>query len=143
VVALIWGCPVSRALAFDLITPGEAARPDDRYEEGDRPGPLLGPRVQVHGDLKTTSPFEVTIQLTPRGGATINVDSLQVSYRKKPPVNLLPRMRPFITQDGRMLVIRLRDARVPVGRHQILLRVEDSLGQLTQKALDLDVLAAP
>ncbi len=143
ILLLAWGCLSSRGLAFDLITPAEGTRPDDRYKEGDRPGPLLGPRVEVHGILTTTSPFELTVEITPRGGARINVDSLQVTYRKKPAVNLLPRIRNLVSESDRKLVIRIRDAHAPVGKHQILVQVEDTLQHLGRRAIDLEVIPVP
>jgi hypothetical protein len=140
---LLWVGPSPLVFAFDLIRPEEAARPDDRYEEGDRPGPILGPRITVFGELKTTSPFELTIHIEPRGSARVNLDSLRLTYRKTPAVNLTPRIRPFIDASARTVVIRIREARAPVGKHQLLLQVVDTLDVSARKALDLEVQSSP
>jgi len=100
---------------------------------------MLGPVITFPRQAPTNSPFDLTIELKPRGGAKINLDKLQVLYRKKPSVDLLPRIRTFIDASTRTVVIRIRDARVPVGKHQILVQVEDSFDHFAEKTFDIEV----
>jgi hypothetical protein len=130
-------------LAFDLITRQEAARQDDPFRPernaGIR-GPFPEPEIRIYGNTVTTSPFNLVIELRPGAkSARINLNSLAVTYRKQPPVDLKPRIERFIDSSGRVVVIKLEGAQAPVGKHQILFQVEDSNELMTSKVVDLDV----
>jgi len=133
------------ALAFELIKKDEAARRDDPYRpkpSDRRAGPYPEPEIKIQSDTVVTSPFELTIELRPgTRAATINLDSLRIIYRKDPPVNLKPRVDRFIEKSPRNVVIRITDAEAPVGKHQILIQVEDSYEQMTSRLVELDVRA--
>lgn len=149
-VTLAWACLQSTGFAFDLITAEEARRPNEPADaQGERAGPTLGPvitfRLVAKGATTTTSPFNLTIELKCRGGARLKRESIQVSYVKRPPVDLLPRIHEFVerafTSAGtRTALIEIQDARAPVGKHQILVQVEDTLGQAAERRLDFEVL---
>ena len=129
------------ALAFDLITTDEARRPDDFYDNL-RASPFPAPEIRVHGFReKMISPLEWVIEIRPYGGASINMNSLQLIYQKIPKENLLPRVRDFVEMRGQILVIQLQNAAVPLGRHQIVIFVEDSRGRAAEKPLTFQVCA--
>jgi hypothetical protein len=131
------------AEGFELISPQEATWPDDPFQAAppsERAGPEREPEIRVFGSLVMASPFDLTIELHPGNRtATINLDHIQVTYRKKPPVSLLPRLRPYMDSSSRIVVIRIVNGEAPPGRHEILLQVMDSNEQITSKAIVLDV----
>jgi hypothetical protein len=150
IAALVWACTLTTAFAFDLITADEARRPNPpAADNGGRAGPTLGPvitfRLSARGATTTSSPFNLTIDFTSRGGAKLKRESIHVSYLKRPPVDLLPRIQGFIDRaftspSTRTAHVEIQDARAPVGKHQILVEVEDSLGQSAEQRLDFEVL---
>ena len=128
-------------LAFDLITADEARRPDDFYD-GLRASPFPAPEIRVHGfHEKMISPLDLVIEIRAYGGASINMNSLQLTYQKTPKENLLPRVRDLVEVRGQTLVIPLQNAVVPLGRHQIVIFVEDSRGRAAEKPLTFHICA--
>ena len=129
------------ARAFELIKQEEAELPDDLL--GNTRGPLPGPAIKIHSLTPTSSPFNLVVEFKPRvASASINIDSLNVWYSKRPLVDLRARIEDHIAQKGRSVVIRLKDAEAPVGKHQIVFRVEDTNGQFAIKPLDMEILSA-
>ena len=131
-------CP---ALAFELITAEEASRPDDYYDDL-RASPFPAAEIKVYGLQKeTTSPLDFVIEIKPYAGTSINMNSIQLTYQKVPKENLLARIRDFVEMQGKTVVIHVRNAEVPVGRHQILVFAEDARGRTTEKPLTFQVCA--
>ncbi|MDQ3563354.1 MAG: hypothetical protein M3436_04165 [Pseudomonadota bacterium] len=131
--ALVLVACCSSAFAFQLITEDEAKLPDDLYDDV-RGGPFPGPRITIYGaQNEMMSPIALTIELKAFGGASINPNSLQMFYQKKPKVNLLPRVRNFINVQRDSVVMQIENAEIPVGHHQILFKVEDTRGHFSEK----------
>jgi hypothetical protein len=131
----------SPALALELITAEEANRQDDYYDNL-RASPFPAPEIKAHGlQDANTSPLDFVIEIKPHGGASINMNSLQLIYQKTPKENLFARVRDLVEVQGKTVVIRLRNAEVPVGRHQILVLAEDTRGRTAEKALTFRVCA--
>ena len=129
------------AKAFELIKEEEAELPDDLL--GNTRGPLPGPTIKIHSITPTSSPFNLVVEFTPRvASASINIDSLNVWYSKRPLIDLRARLENHIAQKGRSVVIRLNGAEAPVGKHQIVFRVEDTNGQFAIKPLDMVIQSA-
>jgi hypothetical protein len=126
VVAALF-CSAKLAIAdFVLITEDEARRPRQFIVE--RSGQLPPPRIAVFGpreDAPTDSPVTFVVKFSARGGATVNMDSVAVVYMVRDPVDLTGRVRPFIQKEE----IRIKDAIVPPGKHQLRISVEDSNGE--------------
>lgn len=117
--------------AFQLITEQEAALPADPLPNLDRQGsPSRGPSVTVvsppPGAGLVHSPLDLKLIFQAHGGAMIDVDSVVVTYRKKPAIDITQRIKPFITADG----IDVSQAEVPPGTHQFLVRLKDKDGRL-------------
>jgi len=130
------------AMAVELITKEEAARPNDPFRPGavNRRGPYPDPEIRVWVNPVVTSPFNLTVELRPGAkSARINLNSLQITYRKSPPVDLKRRILPFVDSSNRVVVIKLENAEAPPGKHQIVFQVEDSNDLLVTKVLDLEV----
>ena len=84
-------------------------------------GITRGPRVELVAPAKgvaPASPLRLHIKFTPYGGASIDPDSVKVTYVKSPAVDLTSRVKEFTRPTG----IDLADAEVPQGEH--LIRVE-------------------
>lgn len=130
---------LSPALALDLVTAEEAARPDVPF--GSR-GVTRGPRITQELPGKDSAPVKAPLQfkvaLKAMGGAHIDVSTVQVTYLKKPSVDLTPRLRAGITDGG----IALDGVSVPPGQHRLLVRVADSEGRESESVVQLNV-AAP
>jgi hypothetical protein len=119
------------ASAFELITEREAALPPDQLPPLQlRGSPTRRPSVTVvsppPGSGVVKSPLLLKLKLQAFGGAKIDPDSIVITYRKMPLIDLTQRLRPFIGPDG----IEVPDAEVPVGSHQFQIVVKDKDGRL-------------
>ena len=109
---------------FVLITEEEARRPRLFMGRGPSPPPI----IEVFGlqaDVPAALPLSFVVRFSARGGASVNMDSVRVTYMVKDPVDLTGRVRPFMTKQE----IRVTDAIVPPGKHQIRISVQDSNGE--------------
>lgn len=131
---LIAACAVSVALvlaapagALELITPAEAALPAARMgpERGISRGPtivIVSPSPEA-GNIK--SPLNLRIKFESHGAAKIDIDSVLVTYLKRPTVDLTQRIKPFIAATG----INVEGAEVPPGTHTLRVDVSDTDGR--------------
>jgi hypothetical protein len=71
------------------------------------------------------SPLSLKIRFESHGGAGIDVDSVLLTYLKKPAVDLTQRVKPFIDASG----IDVEDAEVPPGTHTLRVSVTDTDGR--------------
>lgn len=122
-------CFAVPANALQLITEREAALPADRAHDR---GILRGPTIVLVSPAPTagtiTSPLNLKIRFQSHGGAAIDVDSVLLTYVKKPAVDLTQRIRGFITATG----IDVEDAEVPPGTHTLRIDVGDSSGHVSR-----------
>ncbi len=123
-VAVVLSVP---ARAFQLITDSEAALPAARIgpERGISRGPtivIVSPSREA-GNIK--SPLNLKIKFESHGGAKIDIDSVLVTYLKRPTVDLTQRIKPFIAATG----IDVEDAEVPPGTHMLRVDVSDTDGR--------------
>jgi hypothetical protein len=123
---LICGC-MDVASAVQLVTEQEAGYPDDPYGET-RGSPTAGPEVEVVSPSLAgliRSPFNLKIRFKAHGGAEIDRDSIAITYRKVPAIDLTQRIAPYIRGDG----IDLNGAELPAGAHGFRIDVRDSRGR--------------
>jgi hypothetical protein len=124
--ALCAGFPAS---ALQLITESEAALPADHARDR---GILRGPTIVIVApspDAGTIrSPLNLRIKFQSHGGAAINVDSVLLTYVKKPAVDLTQRIQRFIAPTG----IDVENAEVPPGTHTLRVNVTDSDGRTSR-----------
>lgn len=81
------------------------------------------------------SPFSLKIAFEPRGGAKIDPAATRITYLKATPIDLLPRVRPGLSEQG----IVMENAEVPPGEHAIQISVQDSEGRVTNTVIQLNV----
>ena len=112
--------------AFQLIAPDEASKPDDpTATKGISRGPkvtALSP-APAAGFIK--SPFNWRVKFEAFGGARIDKDTIVVTYRKSPAIDLTQRMQHFIDTAG----ITVDGAEVSPGEHRIRIDVKDTNGR--------------
>jgi len=113
-----------------LITPEEAQLPTPKDVFPAR-AITRGPRIDLsssdsdNGELR--SPLRLQLKFRGFGGATINLDSLRVTYLKLPNVDLTSRVRPYAQPTG----IEIPDAEAPPGEHLVRVEIHDSEGRRT------------
>ena len=82
-----------------------------------------------------TSPLPLKINFLARNNASIDKDSVKVTYIKTPAVDLTPRVKPSLTPEG----IDMKQAEIPPGTHVIRIDVKDSQGRATTAMIKLSV----
>ena len=128
--ALILLALTARAHAIQLVTEQEAALPPDHMLALEvRGSPTRRPSVTIvspppHAGA-VSSPLLLKVKLQSFGGAKIDTDSIVLTYRKTPLIDLTQRLRPYITADG----IDLPDAELPAGVHQFRIELKDKDGR--------------
>jgi hypothetical protein len=125
------------AWSFTLIKNDEARLPAASGLMATR-GISRGPGVKVLApDLAAgiSSPFNLKIAFEPRGGAKIDPTATKVTYLKATPVDLLPRVKAGLSEQG----LVLEGAETPPGEHAIQISVQDSEGRVTNTVIQLNV----
>ena len=119
-----------------LITPEEAQLPTPKGAVTSR-AITRGPHIDLAGfDSKEMhSPVRLQLKFRGFGGATIDLDSLRVTYVKTPNIDLTSRVRPYAELTG----IEIPDAELPPGEHLIRMEVRDSEGRHTTTTFVLNV----
>ncbi len=130
-------CVAGPAWSFTLIKSDEAKLPPASGVLATR-GISRGPAVKVVSpDLSgpLTSPFNLKLAFEARGGAKIDTAAVKVTYLKSTPVDLLPRVKNGLSEQG----LVLEGAETPPGEHAIQISVQDSEGRVTNTVLQLTV----
>jgi len=117
--------------AVELVTTQEAALPPDKLPPFElRGSPTRRPSAEVvspapnAGQVK--SPFNLKLKIEAHGGAKIDPNSIALTYKKTPEVNITQRIMAYIKADG----IEIPDAEVPPGVHEFRIEVKDNQGHL-------------
>jgi hypothetical protein len=121
----------SPAGAIQLVTEQEAALPPDRMPGLDlRGSPTRRPSVVVvspppnAGVVK--SPLTLKVKLRAFGGAKVDPDSIVVTYKKTPMIDLTQRIMAYISAEE----IEVPEAEVPPGLHEFRIELKDKDGRL-------------
>jgi hypothetical protein len=129
--------PVS-ALAAPLITPKEAQMPAASGELKTR-GIARGPGIKVISPDVTApeikGPFDLKVVFESRGGKKIDASAVKVTYLKATAVDLTPRLKGAITENG----IDFAKAEVPPGEHSVKITVKDVDGRESNTVMNLVV----
>ena len=136
VLATLMVAPVP-VFAATLITPEEAALPPMKGAVPNwNRGITRGPKITLadENDVQP-APIHFQVKFQPRGGATIDLGGLKLTYLKTPNVDLTPRVRPFAHQTG----IDMPDALLPPGDHLLRIDVKDSEGRISTTSFLLKI----
>jgi hypothetical protein len=123
------------ATAETLISESEARLPADTVT---KKAIFLGPKIEIispqsSGMIK--SPLHFKLRFQSRAGTSVDIDTLSVTYLRKPAQNLTMRVLPFATKDG----IDMPRAEVPSGKHRIWIDVKDTNGDAGWTELNFEV----
>ena len=133
---ILTAAPPNASAGVVLITPDEAQLPTPKGILAPR-AITRGPRVELaeqdNGELH--SPLRLQLKFRGFGGASINLDSLRVTYLKQPDVDLTSRVRPYAQSTG----IEIPDAEAPPGQHFVRVEIQDSEGRRTATTFLLSV----
>jgi hypothetical protein len=108
----------SRIAAQSLAGPGAARQP---HSLAQRRGGVAAPSAGV-----MKSPLNLKVKLQAFGGAKIDPDSIVVTYKKTPMIDITQRIMPYISADG----IEVPEAEVPPGLHEFRIELRDKEGRL-------------
>jgi hypothetical protein len=135
--AMLLGLAGSAFCQTILVTEAEAKLPAAPLKPVR--GFFRGPEVEVISPRPgeaVQSPFLLKVRFTPLGGTKLDLESLEVKYMVEPKKDLTSRVRPF----AKGLMLEIPDAVVPPGKHQLLIRIQDSDGRPSPlKHIDLDI----
>ena len=127
------------AQATQFITEQEAKLPPPK-ETPDRRGILRGPKVELVSPSDTVhSPLHLQLKFESFGGAKIDPDSVKVIYLRTPNVDLTPRVKPYVKDDG----IDVPETELPPGEYTVRVDVKDSDGRPGSLSFTLKVAPSP
>jgi len=142
VLCLIGLLAVAPAHAVQLVTAQEAALPPDtlpaltlRGSPTRRPSAIVVSPAPNAGVVR--SPVALKLKLEAHGGAKIDPDSIVLTYKKTPEINITQRITPYISAGG----IEIPEAELPPGAHEFRVEVKDGEGHLG--ALEFGIQVAP
>jgi hypothetical protein len=130
VASLAMSLPV--VAQVQLITDAEAHLPDGKTTTTRAITRGPGIRFDSATDVPAKS-FGFKVTLEPRGGATLDPQSLKVEYLKDPIIDLTERVKAGL-KGG---TIDLPQTKVPVGTHPIRITVRDSEGRTGSQTISL------
>lgn len=125
------------ATAAPLITDKEAALPGAQGDLKTR-GIARGPGIKMVSPDPTAAvkgAFDLKINFESRGGNKVDPASVRVTYLKSPTVDLTPRLKAAISENG----IQLPKAEVPPGEHELRISVKDAEGRESNSTVKISV----
>ena len=129
----------SNAWSAELITAAEAALPNSPDAGMTLRGISRGPAIEqispAPGAKSVTSPVSFIVKLNARNNEKIDKDSVKVIYLKAQPIDLTPRIKPFLGDGG----IEMKGAELPPGTHVLRIDVKDGQGRNSTALLTLKV----
>lgn len=127
------------AFAVTLVSQAEADLPPAKDTPFVARGVTRGPGIELlsPNDNAAKSPMVFHVKFVAHNGAKIDPASVTVVYLKAKPVDLTPRVQPYVTADG----IDISDAEVPPGTHLFRIFARDSEGRGGTQTIKLSVAA--
>lgn len=137
-IGLVLALGAASLNAAPLITPKEAQMPAASGELKTR-GIARGPGIKVISPDVTApeikGPFDLKVVFESRGGNKIDASAVKVTYLKATAVDLTPRLKDAITENG----IDFAKAEVPPGEHSVKITVKDVDGRESNTVMNLVV----
>ena len=122
--------------AAPLITEKEASLPGTKGELKTR-GIARGPGIKVISPDPASAvkgSFDLKVNFESRGGNKIDPASVRVTYLKSPVVDLTPRLKGAISENG----IDFAKAEVPAGEHSLRITVKDAEGRESNSTITIN-----
>jgi hypothetical protein len=134
--AAILAAPASANAGFVLITAEEANLPASQDVFPPR-AITRGPHIELikAEDSQLHSPLHFQLKFRAFGGATIDLNTLHLTYLRSPSLDLTSRIKPFAQPTG----IDIPEAEVPPGYHLFRVDLHDSDGRETTANFALKV----
>lgn len=115
----------ARSTPVQLITPEEAALPDDTQVWRRKKSSADGPGIEISSPSEESTydgPFPINVRFTVgTSGQPVDMDSLKLEYKKAWGIDITSRVRDYIVEDG----IRVDAADLPGGRHSVEIFISD------------------
>lgn len=129
--ALLLAVTGGHAAAMTLVSEQEAAMADNPLAAFDvraatARGPILRQDCPPPPGAVERSPTCFRVSIRPNS-ADVLLNSLRVTYLKAPPVDITPRVAPYVTPQG----IDVPEAELPPGRHAFRIEISDATGNVT------------
>jgi hypothetical protein len=119
-----------------LISADEAKLPPSNDSSAKSRGITRGPKVELVSQARAIrSPARLKLRFQAFGGAKIDLGKVKVVYLRKPSVDLTPRVKPFINDNG----IDVPAAEMPPGDHVLRVDIADSDGRVGTVSFLLNV----
>lgn len=138
--ALAFVLSVSLARAAEpvrLITAEEARLPSADPGAAQERNLTRGPGIDAVAPppIGVSGTFRLAVKFKPRNSVAINPESVRVTYRRQPEVDLTARLKPFVTATG----IEAPAVIVPPGKHVIVIEATDKEGRIGRSQMTLTV----
>ncbi|GAM09472.1 hypothetical protein OR1_01751 [Geobacter sp. OR-1] len=123
------------APSLQLLTDEEAALPNSR-KAGFTELPAEGPEISADNvEITDRKPFRLAISFKPKAGEGADISSLRVTGLKVTPIDLTPRIKPFVSEAG----LFIRNVILPEGQHRFRVSIADYRGRLSEKEFVINV----
>jgi hypothetical protein len=137
---LLSACIASSAKAADpvqLITREEAGLPATPAATGSVRNLTRGPAIDTLGTPAKVgnAPFRLAVRFVPSNGVPIEPNSVRITYRRQPAIDLTARVKPFVTATG----IEAPAVVVPPGQHVVEIEATDKEGRTGRSQFTLTV----
>ena len=137
-LALLAGCALAEAAdPVRLITPEEARLPAADPDDANARAVTRGPGIDAvaPSPVGVSGTFRLAVKFRPRNAEAIDPESVRVTYRRLPEVDLTARLKPFVTASG----IEAPAVIAPPGKHVIVIEATDVKGRLGRSQMTLTV----
>nr|WP_052232354.1 hypothetical protein [Methylobacterium sp. ZNC0032] len=130
----------SLALAAEpvrLITAEEARLPSADPGAAQERNLTRGPGIDAVSPppIGVSGTFRLAVRFKPRNSVAIDPESVRITYRRQPEVDLTARLKPFVTASG----IEAPAVIVPPGKHVIVIEATDKEGRIGRSQMTLTV----
>lgn len=134
------GSLVLAAEPIRLITAEEARLPSADPGAAQERNLTRGPGIDAVAPppIGVSGTFRLAVKFKPRNSVAINPESVRVTYRRLPEVDLTARLKPFVTATG----IEAPAVIVPPGKHVIVIEATDKEGRIGRSQMTLTVAEA-
>jgi hypothetical protein len=123
-----------------LITAEEARLPSVDPGAAQERNLTRGPGIDAVAPppIGVSGTFRLAVRFKPRNDVAIDPESVRVTYRRQPQIDLTARLKPFVTAAG----IEAPAVIVPPGKHVIVIEAADKEGRIGRSQMTLTVAEA-